>query len=311
MLRRIIIAILIVVSYSCQKKKTDQPILTVIPECKGAPKYLSQAQFVPGRPFGFSVSEKGVTGLALVQFPSQGVPYKQFVLPSWSNAGHLGAVITDKEGNSYVIPRPFINTLKNDPLMQNQVYKIDTHTGEMLPYIKLDGPEKKEETTNPFGLLGIFLDCESEIIYTASVLGSSADFERGIIYAIKMGAQPEVVATMSGVDAMGLHVCYFYGEKYLLFGKARTSEVYKVLLDEKGGFKGEPELLLSLESLGDRGDDKPRKIRFSNKGELMVSGVNFNFNLANTPDIHENIYSFSYDTATEKWVFIGVRKGIM
>lgn len=307
---RFITCCLIVALLGCNKQ-SDSPILSILPECKGVPKYFPQAGFLPGKPFGFSIAEKGVTGLSLVQFPINGVPYKQFRMPEWDKAGHLGAVITDKEGNNFVIPRPFINTLKNDPADQNIIYKIDTHTGKMQPYIQLPSERSVENTQNPFGLMGLVLDCETDIIYASSVLGSSADIEAGSIHAISTGDQPEVLATLSGLDAMGLGIYYFKGQKYLIFGKARNSDVYRIALNDKGGFKGEPEKMLTLELLGDRGDDKPRKIRFNNKSEMMVSGINFNFNLANSPDKQENVYSFQFDPATENWRLVNIQKGIM
>lgn len=294
----------------CNKTNSDAPILTIIPECKGAPKYISQAGFIPGQQFGFSIAERGVTGLALVQFPGKNVPYKQFRMPEWDKAGHLGGVITDKEGNSYVIPRPFINTLKNDPADQNTIFRVDTHSGSMNPYINLPG-EVLSDGRNPFGLMGIFLDCETDIIYAATIAGSTATEERGRVYALRSGEEPKILATLSGIDVMGLAVYYQYGQKYLLFGKARTSDVYRIALTNKGGFEGEPEKVLSLELLGDRGDDKPRKIRFNNKGELMVSGINFNFNLANTPDKQENIYSFQFDHTKSEWIFTNIQRGVM
>jgi hypothetical protein len=309
-MKQIIILCLGILLIGCNKNSSDAPILMIIPECKGAPKYLTQAGFLPGKPFGFSIAERGVTGLALVQFPGPGVPHKQFVMPDWDKAGHLGGVITDKDGNSYVIPRPFINTLKNDPADQNTLFRIDSHTGSMNAYIKLPG-ENTSDSGNPFGLMGVFLDCETEVIYTSSISGSTAIEEKGRVYALSTGPDPEVFATLSGMDVMGLAVYYQLGHKYLLLGKARTSDVYRIELNKKGGFIGEPEKVLSLELLGDRGDDKPRKIRFSNKGELMVSGINFNFNLANTPDKQENIYSFQFDQTTSEWKLAKIQRGIM
>lgn len=310
MMRFLPLCIWLLLSGCGGNRQSDAPVMSIIPECKGVPKYIVQAGFLPGKPFGFSVSEKGVTGLSLIQFPGKGVSYKQFRMPDWDNAGHLGAVITDKEGNNFVIPRPFINTLKNDPAEQNIIYRVDSRTGAMKMYIQLPSVRPANDR-NPFGLMGLVLDCESDIMYASSVLGSDADHETGSIYAIRTGDQPEVLASLSGLDAMGLGICYFNGDKYLLFGKARNSEVYKIALNPKGGFKGEPEKLLSLALLGDRGDDKPRKIRFNNKGEMMISGINFNFNLANSPDKQENIYSFQFDPATTQWRLVNIRKGIL
>lgn len=296
----------------CRKNETavKETGITVIAECKGAPGYLAQAGFMPGKPFGFSVAEKGTTGLSLVQFQGPGVPYKQFRLPGWDIAGHLGAVVTDKGGSSYLIPRPFINTLKNDPVKQNTIYKVDSETGKMTAYIELPS-EKQPHVGNPYGLLGLVFDCESDLLYASSVAGSGLNEETGSIYAIRTDGEPKVIATLSGVDAMGIGLCYLDSKKMLFFGKARSSEVYSIALNADGSFESEPLKVLSLEKLGDRGDDKPRKIRFDARGNMHVSGIGFNFNLANSADKQENIYTFQYDPGSKQWRLLNVRKGIL
>lgn len=298
-------------SMGCENKNEEEEKtgVSIIEECKGMPGYISAAGFVPGKPFGFSVAEKGVTGLSLIQFPGKGVRYKMFRLPSWEAAGHLGAVITDKNGNSYVIPRPFINTLKNNPEDQNTIYKINTADGQMQEYIRLK-PAKAPGPVNPFGLMGLVFDCENEIIYASSVAGSDAGQEQGCIYAIQTGDDPKVIATLTGVDPMGVGVCYFNGRKSLFYGKARSSEIYSIELSPDGSFAGDPEKVLTLALLGERGDDKPRKIRFDNHGNLIASGVSFNFNLANSADKLENIYTFQYNLQTGIWDLRNIRKGI-
>jgi hypothetical protein len=283
--------------------------ITSLVECKVMPKYIRQAGFMPGKPFGFSVAEKGVVGLSLVQFPSAGVPYKRFALPSWSNAGHLGAVVTDQQGNNYVAPRPFINTLRNKPELQNIVYRVDGVSGQMDAFVKL--PVLNENVSGqPFGLMGLVYDCESEILYASSVFGSDVNRERGSIYAIQTIGEAVVKGVLSDVDAVGLGIAYFEGRKNLFYGKARNSDIFRIELDKKGGFIGQPIFVHSIAQLGDRGDDKPRKIKFDRAGNMIVSGVEFNFNLSNSADLNENIYTFQWLTDQKEWILINHRKGI-
>jgi hypothetical protein len=279
----------------------------MISECKSPPKYLPKAGFQPKRDFGFSVAESGATGLSLVQFPRNGAPYKRFSFPSWSDAGHLGAVVTDKHGNCYVIPRPFINTLRNDPKLQNIVYKVDTETGDMKPFVELPSI-RPVSPDNPYGLLGLALDCESDLLYASSVLGSDRLNVSGSIYAIS--PEGKVVSTLTHVDAMGVGIGYLNGQKNLFYGNSRSSEVFRVALDQEGRFVGQPIHVLTLQHLGDRGDDKPRKIRFNTRGEMVVSGISFNFNLANSPEKLENVYNFRY-SKEQGWVLNGMAKGQM
>jgi hypothetical protein len=282
--------------------------ITALAECKKMPKYIQQAGFLPGKPFGFSVAEKGVVGLSLVQFPSVGVSYKRFSLPSWSAAGHLGAVVTDQNGNNYVAPRPFINTLKNDPEKQNIIYRVDGVSGLMAEYIKL--PIGSHPVAQPFGLMGLTYDCESEVLYASSVSGSDTNKERGSIYAIQTNRDATIQAVLSDLDAMGVGVAYFEGRKNLFYGKARSSDIYRIELDKKGGFVGQPIFVNSIALLGDRGDDKPRKIKFDAAGNMVVSGVVFNFNLSNSADFYENLYTFQWRSDQKEWELIHYKKGL-
>jgi glutamine cyclotransferase len=282
----------------------------VIPECKVSPGYLARAGFLPGKPFGLSVSERGVTGLSMVQFPAKGVPYKLYRHPSWDIAGHLGAVATDAKGNSYVIPRPFINTLRNDPALQNIIYRIDAQTGEMKEWIKLPS-QRPLNGNNPFGLMGLAYDCESGLLYAASVAGSDARHESGSIYAISTEEQAVVKASFHDIDAMGVGLAYLDGKKYLFTGMARNGRVYKIRLDKNGGFASAPEQVVDLALLGDRGGDKVRKIRFDAQGNMYVAGITFHFNLANSPDKRDNIYVFRYQPGEGTWALARMEKGIL
>lgn len=303
-----ILAVLLWTVVGCGSSEPDKgPGVGVIEECKSPPRYLPRAGFMPGKDFGFSIAESGTTGLSLVQFARKGVPYKRFAFPSWSVAGHLGAVVTDKSGNCYVIPRPFINTLGNEPKDQNILYKVDTETGEMTPFVDLPSL-KPASQENPYGLLGLVLDCETDLLYASSVMGSERLNPEGSIYAIS--PEGDVVSRFTHLDAMGVGLAYLNGKKYLFFGSARTSEVFQLELDKKGRFVGQPVKVLSLKNLGERGDDKARKIRFSKTGDMIVSGISFNFNLANSPDRLENVYTFRY-MGENGWKLIGMVKGQM
>ncbi len=109
---------------------------------------------------------------------------------------------------------------------------------------------------------------------------------------------------------MGMAVVYLQGEKHLIFGHARSGDVYKLKLSDSGKFDGDPEKILTITSLGERGDDKPRKIRFAPQGEISISGSSFNYNLASVPDRRENIYVFRFDEARKAWILVNMTQGV-
>lgn len=292
---------------NCRTKKTNAVV--PIPECKGVPKYIRLTGFEPRKPFAFTIGERGgAVGLSLIQFKTEESQEKRFAYPSWSSAGNLGAVITDKQGNNYVIPRPFINTLRNEPKKQNIIYRVDTYTGLMSPFFELPA-ENQNEATNPFGLLGITQDCESGNLFASTVFGSTVTDEKGVIYSLDV-EKKEIIDKFSGYDAMGMAVVYLQGEKHLIFGHARSGDVYKLKLSDSGKFDGDPEKILTITSLGERGDDKPRKIRFAPQGEISISGSSFNYNLASVPDRRENIYVFRFDEARKAWILVNMTQGV-
>ncbi|HEY0261920.1 MAG TPA: hypothetical protein VGB95_02765 [Chitinophagales bacterium] len=284
-------------------------VVKSILDCKGLPEYFNQTKFLVNRPFGFSVAEKNTIGLAFVQFPTNENPRRIFRFPSWDTAGYLGAVVTDKQGNSYVTPRPFINTLNNEPAKQNTIYKVNSDNGEMYPFIELTKGCQQNFNTNPYGLMGITYDCETNILYASSIFGSEIDNECGSIYAIKLVNEGRVIDTISGIDAIGIGIVYINGKKKLFYGKARTSDIYEIGLNSNGTFLGQSRWGLSILGLGIRGDDKARKIYFDTKGDLLISGINFNFNLANQDSVIEYIYRFRYNQLVAHWEFVNIEKG--
>lgn len=283
--------------------------LTPINDCRKLPAYFAKTGIDLKSNFGFSVNEKDRIGLSLVQFKTELFPYKLYFHPSWDSAGYLGAVVTDNFGNAYVIQRPFINTLKNTPLSQNIIYRIESQTGLLTPFFKLFAPPKAIGI-NPFGLLGIIFDCEAETLIASSVYCSEADKEKGKIYFIKIkNNTPELIDSISDFDVYGLGIGRIGGDKYLFMGSGRNSSLYKIKISANGNIVGAPEYVLSIAGLGNRGDDKIRKIKIENN-IIRISGSTFNFNLANVAKNTEYIYSFYYNSNPKETKLISISEGI-
>lgn len=256
-----------------------------------------------------STSEKHQMGLVLIELIKTGSASKPsmntirgriFQDSSWKMAGWLSGIALDALGNIYCIPAPLVSVLNNHPKNQNTIYQVDANSGIMRTWLKLP-PKKYEAGNNPYGLMGITYDCSSGILFAASIAGSKRFAETGIIYAIQSNTK-KILDSLTAIDAIGLTL-YFdtNGKKRLLFGKARSGEVWSIVLNKTGRFeKNSLQKELSLEGLGPRGDDKARKIRLSNN-ILTVTGIAFNYNLQASSEKPESIYEFQWNTALKKW----------
>ncbi len=287
---------------SCGEKMAEDEITQIgIAHCQRQPQFLAGTGFNTKRS-ALSTSESRIKGLVLVQLPEkQGdtAGRKTWQHPSWKNFGWMGPITTDEQGNSYTAPVPVINILDNPPGKQNTVYKIDSKTAEMVPLANLPGADSAAKE-NVFGLLGLYYDCHAKKLYASSVAGSDRLHEKGIIYLLNPD-DGKVLDKLPGIDAMGLCTGGITGTKRLYFGSSRTSAVYSVQISQSGEFNGSPQQEFSLDMLGPRGDDKARRMRFDKNGDLLVHGVEFNYNLTAPTEKQETIYRFRYDEDEKKW----------
>lgn len=285
---------------SCNHKLTEVPYQSSI--CNAQPPFVKRLGYDVTRS-AFTTSEKNKKGIYLKEIALQpGQSTRLYHDTTWLQAGWLGPILTDNKGNTWATPVPVINVLDNPTDMQNTVYRIDGTTGKMVEYIKL--PKAKIITDqNPYGILGIAYNCEAQVLYVSSVAGSTRQLQQGAIYAINTSTAT-IQGTLQCGDVFGLGISYKEGYRKLYYGSARNSNVYSVSLNEDGNFIGAPQLALTLNGLGPRGDDKAKKIREDKQGNLVVSGYEFNFNLTAPTEIQETKYTFQYNLNTEKWELI-------
>lgn len=303
--RTLCVACCLLLLTSCNEKMDEEEVLQIgITPCQQQPRFLSTTGLNPKRA-ALSTSEKRIKGLVLVQLPENAADTagrKTWQHPGWSNFGYMGSITTDENGNAYTAPIPVINTLDNPKEKQNIIYKVESATGEMKPLVDLIMPEKMGNE-NVFGLLGLFYDCHAKILYAASVAGSARDKENGIIYAVDP-VSGKITDQLKGNDAIGLCVGGITGQKRLYFGSARTPDIYSVELTKDGSFTGAAKKEFTLDMLGPRGDDKARRIRFDKNGNLIIFGVEFNYNLTAPTEKQETVYRFRYDEEEKKWIFV-------
>ena len=267
-------------------------------ECKKWPAFAARLGY-PAGTGAFTTSERDKMGLLLKKAGDSGKP-AFYQHPSWKKAGWLAPIQLDKFGNVFTAPAPLVNVLNNAADSQNIVYKVDAQSGEMTSFVQLDKPALTANQ-NPYGIMALCYLCDKELLYAATVAGSTRTKEAGGIYCIN-AASGKIVDQLMGFDPFGIGISYVEGKRKLYFGKARTSEIYSVNLTASGKFSGKPELRLTLDGLGPRGDDKAKRIRFSPKGDMTVEGFEFNFNLIAPAEKQVTNYYFRYGTNTEKWV---------
>ena len=287
----------------CKEKMKEDEILQIgITPCQQQPRFINNTGIDPRRA-AFSTSEKRLKGLALVQVPpgtDDTADRKIWQHPSWKQFGYMGAITTDENGNVYTIPIPVINVLENPVEKQNIIYEVSSENGEMKPLVDLP-MTIKSGNPNVFGLLGLFYDCHAKKIYAGTVAGSTRDSENGVIYAIDP-IDGKIIDKLTGRDALGLCVGGITGEKRLYFGSSRTPDVYSIELTKTGEFTGAVKKEFTLDLLGPRGDDKARRIRFDKNGNMIIFGVEFNYNLTAPTEKQETVYHFRYDEEEKKWV---------
>lgn len=137
-------------------------------------------------------------------------------------------------------------------------------------------------------------------MYASSIAGSTRNEEKGVIYSIDVGAK-KVIDQLSGIDAMGIRVTAFTGERRLYFGKIRASGIWSVGVNPNGTFADDPRFEVSLADAGPRGDDIAREIKINQKGEMTVYGVEFQYNLIAPTEKQETLYTLIYDHQLKKW----------
>jgi hypothetical protein len=275
-------------------------------DCKTMPVFLSESGFDLKRAY-LSTSERRIRGLVLVEpstTPNQ--PPRTWQLPSWQRAGWLAPMVITFNGEVWAAPAPVINLLDNKPEEQNCLWRTDPSTGELRREVVLPKPDSNFNGQNPYGVLGLAYDCENGMLYASSVAGSTRRSELGHIYAVST-RDMKVVHQVDSTDGFGLGVATIDGAKKLFFGHARNGHIGSIELLPDGGFGKRTEVEFSLEDAGPRGDDRARKIRIQPDGTLLVTGIEFYFNLTAPTEKQESVYKFAQTQARGSWVLVEVK----
>ena len=286
---------------------TLPPHIGPVSGCVHRPAFVSQLGM--GNQIYIGTSLKGYKGLTLSARQPDGktLVYQH---PTWDDAGNLAAYILDGDGNIYVAPAPFVSLDENPPEEQNNIYKVDTNTGEMALFLTLPWA-RPPDTANPYGVMGLTYDCDTHSLYASSVAGSTYDDEVGRIFQIDL-ASAQIVSQLEGVDAFGLGVYRGVNGKRLYFGSARNSGIRSVALDESGALDAEQRLEFYLLAAPGGQDERAKRIQFPEKDEMLIKGIEFNYTLRAASDFVEHDYTYRYDPASDAWDFehVRLRKGV-
>jgi len=295
-----VVCIAALVLQSCKEEVVDFDANN----CKGNTAFIQKMGF-DGQSSFFTTTDQKIMGLVLKQSEQPGNPnariVKSFQHPSWKKGGWLAPILIDEGGNIFTSPAPFINILDNPISNNNTIYRVDAASGEMQEFMHLP-LQDSINPQNPYGIIGMVYLCETNTLYVSSVAGSRLHQENGHIYAIDI-KNKKIIDQLDHVDAMGMGISYGAGKRQLFFGTGRSSDVQVITLDASGKFSGKPQTTFTLQNLGPRGDDKVRRIKTDNNGNLLVYGIEFNFNLIAPREKQEMLYRFIYDESEKQWIY--------
>jgi len=268
----------------------------VVDYCKRSPKFRDSEGF-SARSI-LSTAERGVKGAIMVEIEQNGQAGRSYQHPSWDDAGYLGHVVLDRGGYVYTFPAPHVSLIDNPPELQNIIYRIDSATAEMTRFYTLTAPAQ-DSSVNPFGLMGLAYDCDTESLYAASVAGSTRDATLGQIVRIDLASR-EVRFRYEGVDAFGLGIYVGLTGKRLYYGLARAPEIYSIGVDEAGDLLDDVRLEITLPDP----TLKARRLVFSRDGTLEVRSRPFDFNLIVTSERPEVVFRYAFDQGSQRWQIV-------
>jgi hypothetical protein len=296
-----IVLLILLALQACNTKEEILTGLATIQDCKTQAPFVTRFGF-PVPTSAISTSEKKTMGVALIDAATPVENRRMHQEDSWKKFGSMGPIAITENGTIILAPVPFVNVLDNKREDQNKLYVIDGNTAVMTELINL-GTTTKKNNQNGFGLLGLGYDCDNHLLYASSVTGSDKETERGTIYCLDTKTNPvTIVDKLSNVDAMGIGVAFFNDKKRLFFGSLRNHSISSVELNENGKFTSNIRQEFSLLTVGPRGDDVARKIKFNAEGQMIVTAVPFYYNLTAPTQKQESVYTYTYDVGKAEWI---------
>jgi hypothetical protein len=249
--------------------------LTPGDRCTGDPKFLEKLG-MSKRAMVDTTSTHRI-GLVVTDVTPQGQPGRSQQHESWAQAGYLGRVQRDKEGNIYTYPAPSVTLVYNPVEKANIIYRVESETGVMAPFVEL--PKEAPATErNPFGLLSLTLDCEQQALYASSVYGSTSTTEKGVIARIDLKTK-EVKIVKRGIDALSLLVAFDERGKRLYAGASRDNAVVSYGFKKDGTLADDETVEIKLDDVKSAQDKRARVLRVDGRGRMYVRAIPFEYTL--------------------------------
>jgi len=290
-MKLLLISLLIICCALLTTASAQTPARGDVYNCAKLPPFVSKKGIV--QPVVIDTTIIRLPGLVIRELTGKKRLYQH---PSWRQTGHVGPTVRDALGNIYVISIPSI-ALDTNPLEnRNRVYKVDATSAEMSLFVDLPLPANATQQ-NPFGTLGLALDCETNSLYVSSVAGSEPGKVKGKIYQIDLKTG-KILDSVSDIDGIGIAVFKLAAQKRLYFGDARSSSVFSLPLLKSGGFvrPGSPKYEFSLLAIKNGDSTQVRKIKFrngdENRPQMVVDEAVFSYRMtAQTRDKRELEYT--------------------
>lgn len=295
-----------IIAFVLYNRSQTPPLLSETFTSGSAQYCAANSKFIQSLGFtgisAYDTRSRFVEGVALRELDPNGNIINTHQDATWDDAGYLGALQNDEFGNVYLIPVPFISVLENPPEKANTIWRIDTETGKMEPFIDL--PAAVPVTPqNLFGLLDLTYDCDTHMLYASSVLGSTQTNMVGRIFQIDPTTR-EVKSILDGIDAIGLGIFNDLRGKRLYIGLTRSPEIYSVGLNERGDIGSDLRYEMALTDVSDEyADDRARSIVFQSQTQLVIKTLKFNYNLVAPSETRQTILVYAYDSNTDSWLF--------
>jgi len=269
------------------------PVGPLSTSCRQTPAF-AKANNVPNAVF--DTSKRGFPGLVLYDAND---PNKAFQMPSWKTAGNLGPLAVGDHGFLFVAPVPNINTLINPPTKQNTIYQVDPQSGDMSEYYSLPHVPLPDQT-NPYGILSLAFDCQTNVLYASTISGSRADKPKGAIVAIDTSSRdsPKEIARLENVDVLSLGIFRDKGGARLYYGLANRSEVWRIGLSGDGTFAGKAQKVFDYDQFNEL---KPRKLVFDDAKTLKIHTTEFRYNLIASTEFRQDIITYTYNASNDTW----------
>jgi hypothetical protein len=253
------------------------------------PIFLSKLK-IP-QPIAIDLSQQHYKGLAFLF----GRGLRRAVhLKSWERFDYFGSYALDREGNIYLTPMPFISVKPYTFNLQKNIYKLDSRSGKLSIWLTID--EVNATSNNPFGIISVAYDGDSNSLWISAIDRSDYFHSRGVIYQIDI-ASKEIVQKIESIDALTIKLVETTKGKYLLAGLAKDNSL--VALEIKDGRLSSKQIkLFETPNI----EEHIRKIRVAGEKHLKVETIPFSYTLiAETGERSiRRKYNFYYEK--DSWV---------